>query len=197
MARGPPLVFAGLSEVVRWSVVGGIALMGTVGAVALAVSRAPSPVFAALALDERFGLKERVTSTLTLGDELAATPAGKALLADVEGKLAGVHVPDRFPLRMPRGPLAMLPVAGLAVALVALLWNPQIDGAGVEGDDLADNPVAREDVDTQMKRLLVAKPKAKKAEDPANAEQLEKIQADIEKFARGTRQNDEIGRAHV
>ena len=192
-----PFVFPGLSEVVRWSVLGGLGLVATFAAVALAVLRAPSPVVAALALDERFGLKERVTSSLTLGDELAATPVGKALLADVEGKLATVRVGDRFPVRMPRGPLAVLPVAGLAVALVALFWNPQIGGAGVEGDDLADNPVAREDVDNQMKRLLAAKPKAKKIDDGAKAEELEKIEADIEKFARGTRQTDEQVRERI
>jgi hypothetical protein len=192
-----PLVFAGLSEVARWGVVAGFAVVGTVAAIALAVSRAPSPVIAALALDERFGLKERVTSSLTLGDALAATPVGQALLADVEGRLASVRVRDRFPIGVPRGPLAMLPVAGLAVALVALFWNPQIDEARAEGDDPADNPVAREDVDNQMKRLLVAKPKAKKPEDPVNAEQLEKIQADIEKFARGTRKTDEQVRERI
>ena len=192
-----PLAFAGLSEVVRWGVVAGFVAAGTAAAVALAVSRTPSLVVAALALDERFGLKERVTSSLTLGDALAATPAGQALLADVEGRLASVRVRDRFPVGAPRGPLAMLPVAGLAVALVALFWNPQIEEARDEGDDPADNPVAREDLDQQMKRLLAAKPKAKKADDSVKGEELEKIQADIEKFARGSRKTDEQVRERI
>jgi hypothetical protein len=192
-----PLALAGLSEAVRWGVLGGFALVATAAAIALAVSRAPTPVVAALALDERFGLKERVTSSLTLGDALAATPAGKALLADVEDRLASVRVRDRFPVAVPRAPLAVLPVAGLALALVALFWNPTLDEARAEGDEPGDNPVAKEDVDQQMKKLLAAKPKAKKPEDPANAAELEKIQADIEKFSRGTRQTEEQVRERI
>src|SRR5262245_54337940 len=67
---------------VRWAVAGGSLGAGAVLAVILAVLRAPSRVAAALALDERFSLRERVTTSLTLTPQLVSSPAAQALLED-------------------------------------------------------------------------------------------------------------------
>src|SRR5262245_35335994 len=45
----------------RWAVAGGSLGLGAVLAVVIAIVRAPTRVAAALALDEKFGLRERVT----------------------------------------------------------------------------------------------------------------------------------------
>src|SRR5262245_58347705 len=50
----------------RWYVVAGLLGAGTLLALALGWLRRPSPVAAALSLDERFNLKERVVTSLTL-----------------------------------------------------------------------------------------------------------------------------------
>src|SRR5207247_2152505 len=66
--------FAGFSETLRWGVPGGLFALGTIGGMMLAWSRRPSLVNASLALDEKFVLKERVTTFLTLAEEELATP---------------------------------------------------------------------------------------------------------------------------
>ena len=60
----------------RWAVFGGLAGAGSVLAVVLAVLATPSRVAAALALDERFNLKERVTTTLMLSEAERAFARG-------------------------------------------------------------------------------------------------------------------------
>src|SRR5437588_2023306 len=66
----------------RWAVAGGLVGLGTLAGLAWAVRARPSPLAAALSLDERFGLRERVTTALTLADRDRTSPAGQALLGD-------------------------------------------------------------------------------------------------------------------
>jgi hypothetical protein len=172
----------------RWAVLGGLAGAGTLAALVLSALKAPSSVAAALSLDHRFAMKERVTTSLTLAPDEAASPAGQALLADVEQRLAGVRVGDRFPVALPWKPAALLPVTALAVVLIVLFWNPQL-GAGptAESEDELVNPAAKGDVDKQMKALAV-KPRPKKPEEQAKSADLERIEDEIEKFTRRPRE---------
>src|SRR5262245_21959875 len=70
-----PFLIADAPPWLRWTVAGGTFGVATVLAGGLAILLAPSRLAAALSLDERFGLKERVTTSLTLTPELAVTPA--------------------------------------------------------------------------------------------------------------------------
>src|SRR5947209_5262474 len=63
----------------RWYGLGGAVTLATGLACALAAWKRPSPVAAALSLDERFQLKERVTTSLTLDPRDADSPAALAL----------------------------------------------------------------------------------------------------------------------
>jgi hypothetical protein len=181
-------------DMLRWLVVAGLGVIATAVAAILTARRSPSPVAAALALDERFGLKERVTTSQALTAEESATPAGRALLADVENKLGGLRVGERFPVRLPRLAASLLPLALLALVLLGLLWNPPV-GASRDDADPEAAPVAKEDVEQQMKQLA-AKPKAKPAEQP-KAEDLERIDREIEKFTRAPRDSREEVRDRV
>src|SRR5262245_50598517 len=72
----------------KWAVAGGLTALGTVLAVVLAVRATPSRTAAALELDARFGLKERVTTALSLRPDEATTPAGQAVVTDAVAKVA-------------------------------------------------------------------------------------------------------------
>src|SRR3954447_23957681 len=61
-----PVVLPGAKPYLKWTVLAGLAGAGTLLAVWLARRAAPSPLSAALALDQRFDLKERVTTALGL-----------------------------------------------------------------------------------------------------------------------------------
>lgn len=167
-----------------WMVTGGLLALATLVAITLAVRRAPSAVSAALALDARFGLQERVTTSMTLGDAEANSPAGQALLADAERRVAGVKVRDRFPILFPRLPAACLPVALAALALLGLFWHPKVGAGGGGGEDeVVVGAGAKEEVADQMKKLA-EKPKGKKADEKTDAADLERINAEIENFTR-------------
>ncbi len=62
-----------------FAVAGAVAL---IAAAVVAVVGGPSRVDAAVAIDRVFHLNERLSTALTLPEELRSTPAGQALLAD-------------------------------------------------------------------------------------------------------------------
>ena len=194
-----PFVVADAPDWLRWAVLGGLTGLATLAAVFLALRKTPNQVTAALALDERFGLRERVTTSLTLAPDETGSPAARALMADVEGKLAGVSIPDRFPVRLPWKPATLVPGCAAAVVLLALFWGP---GANPFADGRnADEAMSLEDhqaVEAQMKKLAVAKPAAKKEEDAKlNSEAMAKIQDEIDRFTRKPRETREEIRDRV
>ena len=113
---------------IRWAVLIGAMIVGTGVAVAVAVMRRASPVQAALALDEQFRLKERVTTSLMLCAEEIASPAGAALLADANQRVEPLRVAARFPVRLPW--TAMLaPAVGIVLVLLAVFYHPDFGQA--------------------------------------------------------------------
>ncbi len=76
---------------------------------------------AAIELDQRFGLRERVSSALSLAPEDLETEPGQAVTRDAIRRVQHVHVPEHFGLSLDRWCwLPMIP-ALVAVALVFLL----------------------------------------------------------------------------
>jgi hypothetical protein len=104
---------------IGWAV--GSVVIGLLGAVMYAVMRATRTTEAALELDQRFGLKERVSSALTLSSEDAASPAGRSLLADAQERAARIDVRDQFAFQPTR--CALLPLIPAAI-MVGLLFVP-------------------------------------------------------------------------
>lgn len=165
-----------------WTV-GGVAFaISTLGAMIWAYRSTPAPVQAALSLDERFQLRERVTTSLTLSDEQRASPAGEALLSDVQAKIASLDVGSRFPVRF--GWKSMLvPLAIAAVALLAIFYEPAINSA--QGNTPPASPLTPEQAREieQKKKEYLQKPKAE-AKQPnriKNAD-LEKIEAKLQEI---------------
>jgi hypothetical protein len=137
----------------RWQVPAGLLSVCTVLAAVAAVWRTPSPVGAALALDERFALKERVTTSLLLTDEERASPAGQALLADVAQRLQPVRVGERFPVRPP-ATLALVPVGALLVLLALFVPKPQPPALSDAKKPLTEDPAVAAAVEEKKKALL-------------------------------------------
>ncbi|MBX3412247.1 MAG: hypothetical protein KF708_05970 [Pirellulales bacterium] len=78
---------------------------------------------AAIEIDRRFQLKERVSSSLSLDEATRETPVGRALIADAAARVERLHVGEQFRVRLTRA--SWLPLAPAVVAfLVAWLLNP-------------------------------------------------------------------------
>jgi gas vesicle protein len=102
--------------------VGALAL-GIAVAAAWALVRGPRPIDAAIEIDRRFALKERVSSALSLSDDDRRTLAGQALIDDAVRRVGRLDVGERFAIAPGRQVLLPLLPAVVAV-LVALLVHP-------------------------------------------------------------------------
>lgn len=116
-----------------WSwAVGGLTLGLIVAAVWTFVVRRGA-MEAAIELDRRYGLKERVSSTLALGSDERQTEIGQALVSDAVKRVSAIDVRERFavsaswPAFLPLAPLAG--VVALALVANASLENKEISAA--------------------------------------------------------------------
>jgi hypothetical protein len=179
----------------RWTVAGGLSGAGTVVALAWAIARMPSPPAAALALDERFGLKERVTTTLMLSGAEQTSPAGQALLADVNARIAPLRVRDRFPLRLPR--IAVLvPVCVLLLVLLAYFYKPGSSPVQAETNQpLADSPTSRAEIEKALRPLH--RKTARKEKERPSSEELQRLEAELDRLAQKPHETKEQARELV
>src|SRR5688500_10435834 len=95
---------------------------------------------AAIELDKRFGLKERVSSTLALGPEELETEIGQALMTDAVRRVERIDVREQF--RVSPTWRALLPLApALAIAALCLLQYATERKAGATTEQVAAQKV--------------------------------------------------------
>src|SRR5262245_27741359 len=75
---------------------GGAAALGALVALTWTLVRGRSELDAAMEIDRRFDLKERVASSLSLPSDALETEAGRALLADAERAVRRLEIDERF-----------------------------------------------------------------------------------------------------
>ena len=126
---------------------------------------------AALEIDHRFGLKERVSSALALSPADRESEAGAALVADALRRIERIDVAGQFGVQPPRRLLWPL-LPGALAAMVALLVNPAGDGqSAAKADDPAAKQQIRKSTEVVRRQLAERREKAKK-EGLQDAEQL-------------------------
>lgn len=128
-----PWVYPEAPAWARWAVVGGFAALGVIAGLVRLLRTAPTSETAALELDHRFGLKERVTTVLSLPGSEVNSPAGQAILADAQTSLASLPIASKFPVR-PRAEAAFVPVMMAAVALAVIFYQPDTGMASSTND---------------------------------------------------------------
>jgi hypothetical protein len=184
-----PYAIAEPAAWLRWAVAGGLVATFTGLAALMARFRAPSRLVAALSLDERFGLKERVTTSLTLGPDQVSSPAGLALLADVNQRVSSLDVTSKFPVSMSWSALAV-PVCMILFCAVAFFYEPPKAPAVADAkDDSKQPPVNVAKVDEAMKELK--KKTTKKSTESKPREELERLEAKLEEIANRPRKTKE------
>jgi hypothetical protein len=111
----------------------GAVTLGGLAALAWTWLRGRSELDAAMEIDRRFDLKERVASSLSLTPEAAATPAGRALVADALRSVGRIEIDERFKIRLGRAAWLPLGPAALALLLVALVDNKMAQSSAAPG----------------------------------------------------------------
>ncbi len=153
-------------------------LAGVAIATGISILTGPNRLDAALALDRVFQLNERVSSALSLGENLRETPAGQALIADAAKKLSGLDVTAEFGLRLPRRAWVVLIPASVAVLMLfAPTWVPRLAQANTNSQVEAKALVKQSEVLT--KKIA----SQRQAIDKEKFPEADKLLAKIEKKA--------------
>lgn len=107
-----------------YSWIAGGALLGVLIPLIVTWRKTASQLSAAIEVDRRFGLKERLSSALTLEDEIAKTSVGKALLNDAASQADIIDVRDEF--RFQPTARAFLPIIPVLL-LVGIMMIPNAE----------------------------------------------------------------------
>lgn len=133
-----------------------------------------APLDAAIELDIRYGLKERVSSTLSLAPEELDSEAGQALVDDATHRVKRIDVRDEFGVGLDRKfALVGLP---LAIIITALLLNNADPTKANAANSNQLSAQQKKDMEEIGKRII-AKMEKKKTKDP-NEKKLD--EADLE-----------------
>ena len=190
-----PYVPGDRPEWVRWAVAGGLGGLATILALVLALVRAPSRLAATLLLDERFGLKERATTSLTLAPEHLPLPAAQALIADVLERVDGLDVGSRFPVAL-RWNALLVPLGGLLLAVVAVFYDPPRTQATPSDDPLAQAPTNKIEIEQKVKELE-KKQREKQEMAKGNGEKLDPLDEELDKILKRSRDTQEEVRKRI
>jgi hypothetical protein len=160
----------------------GAVVAGFIAALVWTVLVRSLPLEAALEIDRRFGLKERVSSTLAMPPEDLASEAGQTVANDATRRVARLEISEKFPISPPQRLLLPIIPAILAV-LVALFLNPPgpENTAQAKTEDPTVKPQVKKASEVVRKQLAERQEKAKQ-EGLKEAEQL------FKKLEEGTKQ---------
>ena len=141
----------------------------------------PDRTDAAVALDRAFGLNERLSTALTLPEELRETSAGRALIADAIRHVADLDVADRFGLSIPRR--AWVPIIPALLAVV-ILFVPELSrrasgNAGASTTPKQDKQVVAKQSSTLGHKMA----EQRKQMDKQKFAEAERLLAEVEKTA--------------
>ena len=149
----------------------------------IAALTGPDRTDAAVALDRAFGLNERLSTALTLPEELRSTPAGQALVADAIRHVVDLDVTDRFGLSIPRR--AWVPIVPALVAGAILLvpeWSRRNSptAAASSSATTEDKKVVAKQTSALGKKMA----EQRKTMDKQKFAEADKLLAEVEKAAK-------------
>ncbi len=174
--RGAPWSIDSPLFLTRLAWLGGAVGLAALIAGLLAWLQQPSPLAAALSLDQTFKLHERISTSYSLTPEQVSSPAGQALAADTERCLAKLSIAPAYPLK-PSRRAALLPL-GFVVCLAAIFFCDRTRNKAV-AETTPVSPALKAELDEVQKGL---KELAKQTPPPPKAGKLPKGD-DFQKFA--------------
>lgn len=158
-----------------FAIAGGV---GVLLAALIAAMSGPSRVDAAVAIDRAFHLNERLSTALTLPDDLRTTSAGLALVADAIRHVSDLDIGVHFGPKLPRR--AWIPLIPAALA-TGLLFIPALiqKRAQANPSELIDKQVVINQTKTLGKKIA----SQRKELDKGKFAEAEKLLAEIQKAA--------------
>jgi hypothetical protein len=141
---------------------------------------------AAIEIDHRFGLKERVSSALALGSDEIETPFGQALLDDTLRRVSRIDVGEKFPVVLGRN--SWLPLVPAAVtAALFFFFNPT---RSAEVEAKATAVAVKKHINESTKPLLKKVEERKKEAAEKGLKDAENLFNKLEEGTRDLKKND-------
>ena len=165
--------------------IGGCIVAGLIAAGAYAFATAPQNEVVAEEVDRRFGLRERISSSMTLGNDDKETDFGMALMADADKRAGQLEVADKFALKPSKLgwlPLSLVPI----LALVFVLVEPasQSNASSTLNVDKTEIDQVKK-VAAQLKKRIQQQKRNADAKGLKEAKDLfEKLEADLNKITK-------------
>ena len=154
-----------------WAWAAGALAVGLLAAAAWTVLVRGNSLEAALEIDHRFALKERISSALALSPADRESEAGAALVADAVRRVERIDVAGQFGVQPPRRLLWPL-LPGVLAAMMALWVSPADNGqSAAKADDVAAKQQIKKSTEVVRRQLAERREKAKK-DGLKDAEQL-------------------------
>ena len=160
----------------RWPVLGALVAVATGFAVWLARRATPGVTGAALEVDARFALCERLTTAVGLNAAERASPAGAAVLADALAKVTPLAVRERFPVRLTWPSAAVPALAGLIALATFYPLNFLSEATADDALAAAKKVEAAADVSPDPKAAVPFTQRNKPAELAARADKSKELQ---------------------
>jgi hypothetical protein len=172
-----------LVEPGRWWVAAPLLGVAALVAAVATARRYPARTAAALEVDARFALHERVTAAVEVGP--GSSDVSRAVLADAETHAAGLKVADKFPVRLPRSARYAASLAAV-LAVLAFVWHPVTDTTLFTDGDKKPAGLAKKTNDPAVPPplpLAQPKPPAPAADKPSS-EKVAAIRAELDRLER-------------
>ncbi len=162
-----------------WSWLTGAFVVGVVAACVLTYVNRTTPLEAAIEIDRRYDLKERISSTLALSPEDRETEVGKALVADAARRAERVDVAEKF--RFTRQWWNLLPIApaGCIAIILTLADAPPPQHAKASA---AESQKVQRSTSELKKKIAQRKAKAADEELKEATDLLDKLEKGIEQI---------------
>jgi len=169
-------------RVQAWIWLAAAVALGLLAAIVWSMHKRGRLLDAALEIDRRFALKERVSSTLAMPPEDVQSEAGQALTADALRRVKRINVAEKFTVVPPRK--LLLPLAPAFAAILVLLFvNPAAvdNSASAKPENLETKPQVKKASESVRKQLAQRREQAKK-------EGLQEAERLFKKLEDGTRE---------
>jgi hypothetical protein len=165
-----------------WSWIGGGIAAGFVVAGVWTWLIRRSKLDAAIEIDRRFGLKERVSSTLALGPEELSTEIGTALMTDAVRRVERIDVREQF--RVSPTWRALLPLApAIAIAVLCLLQYATERKAAATTEQVAVQKQQIKTATTKLQERLRETEKRALEEGLQDLDVLKEMNRELDKLA--------------
>lgn len=174
-----------------WGWVGGALVVGLGGAALWTYLSRFSSLDAAIEIDQRFGLKERISSTLALNEQEQETEIGKALVSDAVRRVERIDITEKFQFNGRWWNL--LPLAP-AILVFAMMFFPNAKDPTKQAN--ATSVTAKQTIEKSTQELkkrvakLREKAKAEGKDLKIATEALKQIEKGVEDLTKADGTND-------